>query len=130
MFQIHFRSNISSFGGLKTRWKDENPAVLQKIGIDDIIQINSAYSWSPAEKDELKWKTIPRTTAIKVYQKYFADFVIFGYSTEDVIPFINASDPDLGKNIWHLPKWPHIVWRVIQEFASVLSRPGKPAELT
>ena len=37
---------------------------------DDIIQINSAYSWSPAEKDELKWKTIPRATAIKVYQKY------------------------------------------------------------
>ena len=66
------------------------------MGIDDIIQINSAYSWSPAEKDELKWKTIPRKTAIKVYQKYFADFVIFGYSTEDVIPFINASDPNLG----------------------------------
>ena len=73
--------------------------MLQKIGIDDIIQINSAYSWSPAEKDELKWKTIPRATAIKVYQKYFADFVIFGYSTEDVIPFINASDPDLGKKL-------------------------------
>ena len=45
----------------------------------------------------MKWKTIPRATAIKVYQKYFADFVIFGYSTEDVIPFINASDPNLGE---------------------------------
>ena len=55
------------------------------------------YSWSPAEKDELKWKTIPRATAIKAYQKYFADFVIFGYSTDDVIPFINESDPNLGK---------------------------------
>ena len=77
----------------------QNPAVLQKIGIDDIIQINPSYSWSPAEKDELKWKTIPRATAIKVYQKYFADFVTFGYSTEDVIPFINASDPDLGKKL-------------------------------
>ena len=73
--------------------------MLQKLGIDDIIQINPSYSWSPAEKDELKWKTIPRATAIKVYQKYFADFVIFGYSTEDVIPFINASDPDLGKKL-------------------------------
>ena len=36
-------------------------------------------------------------TTIKIYQKYFADFVISGYSTEDVIPFINASGPDLGK---------------------------------
>ena len=76
--------------------KDENPAVLRKIGIDDIIQIKSAYSWSPAEKDELKWTTIPRSTAVKAYQKYFADFVIFGYSIDDVIPFINASDPNLG----------------------------------
>lgn len=72
--------------------------MLRKIGIDDIIEINSAYSWSPAEKDEIKWKTIPRSTAVKVYQKYFADFVIFGYSTDDVIPFINASDPNLGMN--------------------------------
>ena len=71
--------------------------MLRKIGIDDIIQVNSGYSWSPAEKDELKWKTIPRATAIKAYQKYFADFVIFGYSTDDVIPFINESDPNLGK---------------------------------
>ena len=47
----------------------------------------------------MKWKTIPRATAIKVYQKYFADFVIFGYSTEDVIPFINASDPNLGEKV-------------------------------
>ena len=71
--------------------------MLRKIGIDDIIQIKSAYSWSPAEKDELKWSTIPRSTAVKLYQKYFADFVIFGYSTDEVIPFINASDSKLGK---------------------------------
>ena len=45
------------------------------------------------------WKTIPRATAIKVYQKYFADFVTFGYSTDDVIPFINASDPNLGEKV-------------------------------
>ena len=95
VIQINFRLNFRR----KTRRKDENPAVLRKMGIDDIIQINSAYSWSPAEKDELKWKTIPRATAIKVYQKYFADFVIFGYSTEDVIPFINASDPNLGEKV-------------------------------
>ena len=112
--------------------------MLQKIGIDDIIQINPSYSWSPAERDELKWKTIPRATAIRVYQKYFADFVIFGYSTEDVIPYINASDPDLGKKLHrnfrdfavvlkyllYLQKCPDIVGRVIQGFTSMLE--GQP----
>ena len=78
--------------------QNDNPALLRKLGVDNLIEIDSKYSWAPADKDELKWKTIPRSSAIKIYQKYFADFVIFGYSTNDVIPFINASDPNLGKS--------------------------------
>ena len=97
MFKTNFRFMTSYFRSFSKQYKkDENPAVLRQIGIDDIIQIKSAYSWSPTEKDELKWSTIPRSTAVKLYQKYFADFVIFGYSTDEVIPFINASDPKLG----------------------------------
>jgi len=32
------------------------------------------YSWSPAGQDELRWQSIPRGTAIKIYKHYFADF--------------------------------------------------------
>ena len=33
----------------------------------------------------MKWSTVPRVTAEKIYQHYFADFVLFGYSPDEVL---------------------------------------------
>ena len=74
---------------------------------ENITHIMGRYSWSPAGKDELRWQSIPRGTAIKIYKHYFADFgkfwmlkwniyffvsVLFGYSPDDVEGFIAASN--------------------------------------
>ena len=54
----------------------------------------------------MRWQSIPRGTAIKIYKHYFADFgwfkidrpsetfslVLFGYSPDDVEGFIAASN--------------------------------------
>ena len=42
--------------------------------IENITHIAGRYSWSPAGQDELRWQSIPRGTAIKIYKHYFADF--------------------------------------------------------
>ena len=78
--------------------------------VDKETYVPGKYSWSPAGKDELRWQTIPRQSVISVYKHYFADFgkifyfsisiftmtfsVLFGYSPEDVLSFINASNPN------------------------------------
>ena len=75
---------------------------------ENITHIAGRYSWSPAGQDELRWQSIPRGTAIKIYKHYFADFgehqkvsetflndfnsVLFGYSPDDVEEFIAASN--------------------------------------
>ena len=41
---------------------------------ENITHIAGRYSWSPAGQDELRWQSIPRGTAIKIYKHYFADF--------------------------------------------------------
>ena len=41
---------------------------------ENITHIEGRYSWSPAGRDELRWQSIPRGTAIKIYKHYFADF--------------------------------------------------------
>ena len=77
--------------------------------IEDLTTVPGKYSWSPVEKDEFHWQTIPRNIAIKVYQHYFVDFgkikkrenhlrrssVLYGYSPEDAMRFINASNQQL-----------------------------------
>ena len=40
----------------------------------------------------LKKSTIPRGTAELIYKHYYADFVLFGYSPEEVLGFIEAAN--------------------------------------
>ena len=86
--------------------EEEIDPLLKEIGLFRKINISGKYSWDenangkvikedvpvvqeedeaikPA--DEMFWKNVPRETAIEIYRHYFLDFVIFGYSTEDVL---------------------------------------------
>merc|ERR1712046_2638 len=65
---------------------------LHKMRVDGLTYIPERYEWSPIKKDELIWSTIPRRTAEKIYQHYFTDFVLFGYSPNDVIRFLNNTN--------------------------------------
>ena len=70
----------------------ESPFLLEKLKVADVTYIPGKYEWSPATKDEHQWSTIPRGTAELIYKHYYADFVLFGYSPDEVMGFINASD--------------------------------------
>ena len=90
--------------------KDEIDPLLEKIGLSGKISIGEKYFWkdgkkvdSPVEEkivgppDELHWKNVPRETAELIYKHYFLDFVVFGYSPDDVLKYINASDPSKSR---------------------------------
>ena len=66
--------------------------LLEKLKVADVTYIPGKYEWSPATKDEQQWSTIPRGTAELIYKHYYADFVLFGYSPDEVMGFINATD--------------------------------------
>ena len=53
---------------------EENPFILKKLQHKNKTYVPGRYSWSPADKDEMKWQTIPRKSAIRIYKHYFADF--------------------------------------------------------
>ncbi|CAG5104578.1 Oidioi.mRNA.OKI2018_I69.chr1.g1354.t1.cds [Oikopleura dioica] len=89
--------------------EEEIPFVLEKINLAGKIEIAGKYSWDGTKriKDqqkleearkkekpsaELEWKNVPRKTAELIYKHYFLDFVVFGYSPEDVLKFIEAAD--------------------------------------
>ena len=74
-----------------TEW----PYLLKRLKINDETYIPGKYEWAPATKDELAWSTIPRRTAQIIYQHYFADFILFGYSPDSVLGFINAANDSL-----------------------------------
>jgi hypothetical protein len=63
----------------------ETPYLLKRLGVDKQTHIPGKYSWSPAGREEMKWSTVPRVTAEKIYQHYFVDFVLFGYSPDEVL---------------------------------------------
>ena len=44
---------------------------------ENITHLAGRYAWSPTGKDELRWQTIPRKTAIEIYKHYFVDFGLF-----------------------------------------------------
>ena len=53
---------------------DETDFIFKKLEIENITHMPGRYSWSPAGEDELRWQSVPRGTAIKIYKHYFADF--------------------------------------------------------
>ena len=81
--------------------EEEIPSLLREIGLDGKVHIGGQYTWDERthEKiknrrdtetterppDELHWQNVPRETAIEIYRHYYLDFVLFGYSTEDVM---------------------------------------------
>ena len=52
---------------------------LVDLSKENITHIAERYSWSPAGQDELRWQSIPRGTAVKIYKHYFADFGQYSY---------------------------------------------------
>ena len=86
---------------------EEIEPLLKEIGLFRKINISGKYNWDEKANrkikedevkaevqeeeeairppDEMYWMNIPRETAIEIYRHYFTDFVVFGYSTEDVL---------------------------------------------
>ncbi|CAG5090180.1 Oidioi.mRNA.OKI2018_I69.PAR.g12491.t1.cds [Oikopleura dioica] len=73
----------------------ETPYLLKRLGVNEQTHVPGKYSWSPAGREEMKWSSVPRLTAEKIYQHYYADFVLFGYSPDEVLGFIDATRSDL-----------------------------------
>ena len=71
---------------------EESDYIIRKLGQEGNIKLGERYAWSPATADEFKWQSVPRETAKKIYKHYYLDFVLFGYSPNDVMKFINATD--------------------------------------
>ena len=60
--------------------KEENPFILKKLQNKNQTYVPGRYSWSPADKDETNWHTIPRKSAYRIYKHYFADFGSYNLS--------------------------------------------------
>ncbi|CAG5110783.1 Oidioi.mRNA.OKI2018_I69.chr2.g5147.t1.cds [Oikopleura dioica] len=84
--------------------KEEIPKILELINLSE-LEIGGQYSLEEGKEgangagkdherrqDELHWSKIPRKTVEELYRHFYLDFVIFGYSTEDVAKYINAAD--------------------------------------
>ncbi|CBY15214.1 unnamed protein product [Oikopleura dioica] len=71
---------------------EESNFIMRMLGERESTKLGERYAWSPATADELKWQSVPRGTAKDIYKHYYLDFVLFGYSPDDVIKFINAAD--------------------------------------
>ena len=71
---------------------EESVAIMEMLGLRANVKLGEKYAWSPAIADELKWQSVPRATAKKIYRHYYLDFVLFGYSPDEVMKFINATD--------------------------------------
>ncbi|CBY10451.1 unnamed protein product [Oikopleura dioica] len=71
---------------------EESNYIMRMLGVGESAKLGERYAWSPATADELKWQSVPRGTAKNIYTHYYLDFVLFGYSPDDVIKFINAAD--------------------------------------
>jgi hypothetical protein len=56
--------------------------------VNNLTHIPGKYSWSPAERDEEHWSSIPRRTVENIYKHYYADFLLFGYSPQEVLGLV------------------------------------------
>ena len=65
--------------------------ILKNLKIENLTSVPDRYSWSPAGSDLNRWQTIPRKTTIDIYRHYFPDFVLLGYSPDQVEKFVKAS---------------------------------------
>ena len=75
--------------------------ILKNLKIENLTSIAGQYSWSPAGSDYNRWQTIPRKTTIDIYRHYFADFVLLGYSPDEVEKFVEASsETEEAPNKW------------------------------
>ena len=75
---------------------EESNYIMRMLGVGDSAKLRDRYAWSPATADELKWQSVPRGTAKNIYKHYYLDFVLFGYSPDDVLKFINATDKSIS----------------------------------
>lgn len=89
--------------------KEEIPFVLEKINLAGKVEIAEKYSWDgtrrikdpekieearkrKVEEPDLRWKNVPKETAALIYKHFFLDFVLFGYSPDDVLKVIKTAD--------------------------------------
>ena len=56
--------------------------------MNNFTHIPGEYSWSPAGRDENHWSSIPRQTVENIYKHYYADFLLFGYSPQEVLRLV------------------------------------------
>ena len=56
--------------------------------MNNLTHIPGKYSWSPAGQDEEHWSSIPRRTVENIYKHYYADFLLFGYSPQEVLGLV------------------------------------------
>ena len=63
--------------------KSEIELLLERIGLEN-LKIGDQYKHD-GPPDELHWQKVPRKTAELIYKHFFLDFIVFGYSTDDVL---------------------------------------------
>lgn len=93
--------------------ENEIKPLLERIGLAN-LKIGDQYNWINDTRikseikrppEELHWRNVPRETAKLIYKHFFLDFIVFGYTTDDVLRYslalfqikfdfryINASD--------------------------------------
>ena len=59
--------------------------------MNNFTHIPAEYSWSSAGRDENHWSSIPRQTVENIYKHYYADFLLFGYSPQEVLGLVNRN---------------------------------------
>ena len=81
--------------------KKEIPFLLEKINLKNEINVGGQYTWNGTKRileesdrppDELHWQNVPKETAKLIYKHYYLDFIIFGYSTEEVLKYVHSSN--------------------------------------
>ena len=74
--------------------EEEIDPLLKILNLSGKIHIAGQFNWEDNRRvqtkverapDELHWKNVPRETAKLIYKHFFLDFVLFGYSSEDVL---------------------------------------------
>ena len=81
--------------------KSEIQPLLDHINLKN-LNIGHQYNWNTTSNtkieteiirppDELHWQKVPRKTAKLIYKHFFLDFVVFGYTTEDVLRYSSHS---------------------------------------
>ena len=75
--------------------KNEIKPLLERIGLAN-LKIGDQYNWINDTRikseikrppDELHWRNVPRETAKLIYKHFFLDFIVFGYTTDDVLRY-------------------------------------------